>query len=176
MKTKFLTTLMMLFVTICSAQNLEFNQVILIDSIADTVPAGKVWKVENVLIGNKTFVKFQASAGGSCGCSSSHSYAHYDYVTAYTVQEFADWNNIEINGVEYCFHPQNNISNVIWIPAGSTVRAVQQMTPVQQSSPGGTGCYAPWWLDGVYQNCNAFTPSRVLVTPLVSVIEFNIVP
>ena len=45
--------------------NLQFNQVLLIDNNTATVPAGKVWKIENIVY--EAVPYFQASSGsGSC--------------------------------------------------------------------------------------------------------------
>lgn len=162
--------------TVFAQQSLEFSRVILIDQNVQTVPSGKVWKLENVLMPNESFIKFQSQAGGSCGCNSSSSYSRNNYITAWTATELAGRNNININAVPYAFNPSNNISSLIWLPAGTTVAAIQQTTPPQPSHAGGTGCYAPWWLDGVYQNCNPFTPAQITITPLISVIEFNVIP
>lgn len=168
--------LMCAFTGAAQGYSLKFSQVKLIGTTLETVPAGKVWKIENVILPNLPFVKFSQSLGGSCGCSSSSSYSRDEYVTSYTGIELAGRNNISINGISYAMNPNTSTSNVVWLPAASTVAAIQQTTPQQKVHAGGSSCYAPWWLDGVYQDCNPYTPVQVTITPLITVIEFDLIP
>lgn len=155
---------------------LKFSQVKLINATTETVPAGRVWKIENVILPNMPFIKYSATPGSSCGCASGSGYSRDEYITAYTATELAGRNNISINGVSYAMNPTTSTSNLVWLPAGSTVAAITQTTPPQRSHAGGSSCYAPWWLDGVYQDCNPFTPVQVTITPLITVIEFIVMP
>jgi hypothetical protein len=180
MKTKYalIAPLFLLSALFAGAQNytLTFSKVKLIGTTTETVPVGKVWKIENVILPNLAYVKFSQTLGGSCGCSSGSGYSRDEYVTAYTATALAGRNNISINSISYALNPTTTSSNIVWLPAGSTVSAIQQTTPPQYAHSGGSSCYAPWWLDGVYQDCNAYTPQQVTITPLITVIEFNIVP
>ncbi|MEI6766618.1 MAG: hypothetical protein WCM76_13375 [Bacteroidota bacterium] len=177
-KTTLFTALLLLSALISGAQNytLHFSQVKLIGTTVETVPVGKVWKIENVILPNLAYIKYSQSLGGSCGCGVGSSYSRDEYVTAYTATALAGRNNISINSISYALNPTTTTSNIVWLPAGSTVGAIQQTTPAQYAHSGGNSCYAPWWLDGVYQDCNAYTPPQVTITPLITVIEFNIVP
>lgn len=47
--TNFLSIFFIIVALSTSAQNLEFSRVMLVDSIGDVVPAGKIWKIESVM-------------------------------------------------------------------------------------------------------------------------------
>ena len=154
--------------------SLQFNQVLFINSNAlQTVPNGKVWKIETLLMPNEPFVKFNNQNGGSCGCDAGGGYSRDNYVTAYTASEFNGRNNIQIDGVNYVYAIG---SNICWLHEGQTIAPLQLSTPSQYAHSGGNGCYAPYWIDGVFQGCSSYTPSVVSVTAVISIIEFNIVP
>ena len=90
-----------------SQGNLQFNQVKLV-SIQETVPAGKVWKVENAIVIDGYLVNINARY----------------YAMSYN-----------LNGVTSVITTSNNSSNIsptpgsfpFWIPAGSTLAAGTNM-------------------------------------------------
>ena len=154
--------------------NLQFNQVLFLNSNAlQTVPAGKVWKIEALLMPNEPFVKFSGQNGGSCGCDAGSGYSRDNYVTNYTASEFNGKNNVQIDGVNYAYSIG---SNICWMHAGQTIAPLQLTTPAQYVHGGGSSCYAPYWIVGVYQSWSSYTPPLVSVTPVISIIEFNTVP
>jgi hypothetical protein len=153
---------------------LQFNQVLFLNSSAlQTVPQGKVWKIEALLMPNEPFVKFNNQTGGSCGCDAGSGYSRDNYVTSYSASEFNGKNNVQIDGVNYVYTIG---SSICWLHEGQTIAPLQLSTPVQYAHAGGSSCYAPYWIDGVYQNCSAYTPAVVTVTPVISIIEFTVVP
>ena len=162
------------FFLICtSAQsqgNLQFNRVIILSNL-QTVPTGKVWKIESMFMPSPPFIKYQTQDGGSCGCSSSSSYSKTRYVTDYLAPFFAGKNNMRINGEEIVYS-----DNILWLNAGTTVEPITLTTPIQASTPGNNGCYTPYWIDGVYVGCGPYTPPQVSATPKFSILEFNIIP
>jgi hypothetical protein len=150
--------------------NLQFNRVIILSSL-QTVPAGKVWKIESMFMPSPLFIKYQTQDGGSCGCSASSSYSKTRYVTDYLAPFFAGKNNMKINGEEIVYNDK-----ILWLDAGTTVEPIILTTPLQTSTPGGNSCYTPYWIDGVYAGCGPYTPAQVSATPKFSIIEFNIIP
>jgi hypothetical protein len=170
-KIRFLVVLGCLFPWMMQAQgNLQFNQVIVLSG-AQTVPAGKVWKLESLIMPSPSFIKYQTQDGGSCGCNASSSYSKTRYITDYVASFFAGKNNIKINGEEISY--QNTI---IWLNAGSTVEPIVLTTPPQQPTPASGNCYSPYWIDNAYVGCGPYTPPQVSVTPKISIIEFNVTP
>lgn len=163
-----------IFLLLCnfafSQGSLQFNQVLVLSGL-QTVPAGKVWKIESIIMPSPSFIKYQGVDGGSCGCNSSSSYSKTKYVTDYIANFFAGKNNIKINGEEISY--QNTI---IWLNAGTSVEPIVLTTPPQPATPASGNCYSPYWIDGVYIGCGPYTPAQVSVTPKISIIEFNVVP
>jgi hypothetical protein len=171
MKNLILSFIIVFFSIIARAQgNLQFNQVILLSNL-QTVPAGKVWKIESMFMPSPSFIKYQTQDGGSCGCNTSSSYSKTRYVTDYLAPFFAGKNNMKINGEEIVYN-----DNILWLKAGTTVEPIVLTTPLQTSTPGGNTCYSPYWIDGVYVGCGPYTPPQVSATPKFSIIEFNIIP
>lgn len=153
---------------------LQFSKVLFLNTDAvQTVPNDKVWKIEALLMPNEPFIKYSNQTGGSCGCDASSGYSRSNYVTSYTAAEFSNKNNIQIDGVNYVYSIGNSVS---WLHAGQTIAPLKLTTPVQFSHSGGNSCYAPYWIDGVYQSCNAYTPPTVSITPVISIIEFSVIP
>ena len=85
MKKIFLVSLFFLVIHLMNAQgNLQFNQVLLVDVTvagnAVTVPAGKVWKLENVaLASNNAYVQLQYSGSNFFLSNSSSNYNHFPF-------------------------------------------------------------------------------------------------
>jgi hypothetical protein len=150
--------------------NLQFNRVIILSS-QQTVPTGKVWKIESMFMPSPAFIKYQTQDGGSCGCNSSSSYSKTRYVTDYLAPFFQGKNNLRINGEEIVYSDK-----VLWLNEGTSVQPIVLTTPLQTPTPGGNTCYSPYWIDGVYVGCGPYTPTQVSATPKFSILEFNIVP
>jgi hypothetical protein len=135
--------------------NLQFNQVLLIDNNTATVPAGKVWKIENIVY--EAVPYFQASSGsGSCApCNGST-----QLWSSYTTQscQVSSTNPITINGVKAS---AGNTGSPLWLPAGATLAGETKTCTPNAGSYGG-GCICP--------------PPSVTAKTYISVIEFNIVP
>ena len=147
---------------------LQFNQVILLNSAnAQTVPNGKVWKVESALFSNDTYVAYSSSQGGGCSCGQGNS--AYLYTTTSTVSSLAT-GNLTINGTTYNYSSNGNL----WLPANTTLASVTITPPVQQATPS-SGCYSNYYINGAYQGCGPYTPPVTTITSIISVIEFNVV-
>jgi hypothetical protein len=127
-----------------------------------------------MLIPNEPFIKFSGQTGGSCGCNASSSYSRNLYVTSFTASEFQGKNNVVIDGINYVYKTDGN--SICWLHEGQTIAPLNLTTPAQPTHTGGNGCYAPYWIDGVFLSCNPFTPAQVSITPVISVIEFNVIP
>lgn len=70
---KILLSTFIILSTLASAQgNLQFNQVKLVTSL-ETVPLGKVWKIESVIYNIPLAASGYQSTSGSCNSSSSES-------------------------------------------------------------------------------------------------------
>jgi hypothetical protein len=91
-------------------QNLQFNQVILVNTTAQTVPSGKVWKITGFM----PSIGFRSTSGST---------SPYEYL-------------IQVNGVNRVFghgsymntsygvaFPISNINSEFWLPAGTTLAA-----------------------------------------------------
>jgi hypothetical protein len=135
------------------AQSLTFSQVLLVNS-SSTVPAGKVWKIESVVMPLGGTIKYSSSSGsGGCNCNGS-STNWTTFTTTYlpTTSLYC----LVINGTNYL-----NLSLPVWIPAGTTIVAKGPLENCYTSA----GCY------------NNVCPAAALsLTGIISVIEFNIVP
>jgi hypothetical protein len=85
MKKILLVSVFFLVVHLMNAQgNLQFSQVLLVDVTvagnAVTVPAGKVWKLENVaLASNNAYVQLQYSGSNFFLSNSSSNYNHFPF-------------------------------------------------------------------------------------------------
>jgi len=95
-----------LFNVMCG-QTLQFSQVLLVSSNTQTVPAGKVWKVENILASSSLVVN--------------------NSIKNFTIT--VDNTSIFVAGaVEYAGPSSaNQLVQPIWLPAGSTLAAGQNV-------------------------------------------------
>ncbi len=128
MKRTFLFSLFVfMHLALFSQGNLQFNQVKLV-SIVETVPAGKVWKVESATYaGGSIFCVGGGPSGGTVYCSqSSNALQNYSVigVMTYTINGQANY----ISDIVY----SNSISTQLtpfpfWLPAGSTLAASTNM-------------------------------------------------
>jgi hypothetical protein len=166
----FYTVLFIITISNYAQGNLQFNQVIILSAL-QTVPAGKAWKIESLIMPSPSFVKYNGVDGGSCGCNASQSYSKTKYVTDYLATFFAGKNNIRINGEEILYN-----NTIIWLNAGTTVEPITLTTPLQASTPASGNCYSPYWIDGIYVGCGPYSPPQVSATPKLSIVEFNIIP
>jgi hypothetical protein len=149
------------------AQSLQFSQVKVITMTdgVQTVPAGKVWKIEfasrDAIV---TYIKRTAYiSSGTTGCSGSF---WNTYTT--TTELVAGQGSIKVNGSFIITDP---ITTPIWLKAGSTLEAYNSITPAQPS----TSTNYRYILNGA-DLCGPYTPAQVNFSGLVSVIEFTIVP
>lgn len=114
---------------ITNAQTLQFSQVKLVGSVMETVPAGKVWKVESVM-STSTMVPSTGTLDN----------------TYYSVSKIVEINGQNIVISRASRYTQSNsrynsesttdvsVSNVtelpLWLPAGTTLRASTNATSV----------------------------------------------
>jgi hypothetical protein len=89
-------------------QTLQFSQVLLVSSNTQTVPAGKVWKVENILASSSLVV----NGGGIRNFN-----IQVDNTSVF-VAGAVDWNGSA---------SANQLVQPIWLPAGSTLAAGQNV-------------------------------------------------
>ncbi len=98
-------------------QTLQFSQVLLVSSNTQTVPAGKVWKVENILASSSLV----ASGNQTINFS----------ITVDNSQVFVAGANSQVNvynqGVQSMSSTSNQLVQPIWLPAGSTLAAGQNV-------------------------------------------------
>ncbi len=94
------------FATQSSAQSLQFSRVVLVTNL-QTVPAGKVWKVESAML--------TASMGINTGTSSYQSHTAVLRVDGQSINLRHTFGNA--NGV----HSQELSRLPMWLPAGTTL-------------------------------------------------------
>jgi len=105
-----------LFNVMCG-QTLQFSQVLLVSSNTQTVPAGKVWKVENILASSSLVASGNQTVNFSISVDNS--------------QVFVAGANSQVNvynqGVQSMSSTSNQLVQPIWLPAGSTLSAGQNV-------------------------------------------------
>ncbi|MFZ4061543.1 MAG: hypothetical protein ACOYK5_10000 [Bacteroidia bacterium] len=98
-------------------QTLQFSQVLLVSSNTQTVPAGKVWKVENILASSSLVASGNQTVNFS--------------ITVDNTQVFVAGANSQVNvynqGVQSMSSTSNQLVQPIWLPAGSTLAAGQNV-------------------------------------------------
>jgi hypothetical protein len=98
-------------------QTLQFSQVLLVSSNTQTVPAGKVWKVENILASSSLVASGNQTVNFSISVDNS--------------QVFVAGANSQVNvynqGVQSMSSTSNQLVQPIWLPAGSTLAAGQNV-------------------------------------------------
>jgi len=98
-------------------QTLQFSQVLLVSSNTQTVPAGKVWKVENILASSSLVASGNQTVNFSISVDNS--------------QVFVAGANSQVNvynqGVQSMSSTSNQLVRPIWLPAGSTLAAGQNV-------------------------------------------------
>lgn len=98
-------------------QTLQFSQVLLVSSNTQTVPAGKVWKVENILASSSLVASGNQTVNFSIAVDNS--------------QVFVAGANSQVNvynqGVQSMSSTSNQLVQPIWLPAGSTLAAGQNV-------------------------------------------------
>jgi hypothetical protein len=98
-------------------QTLQFSQVLLVSSNTQTVPAGKVWKVENILASSSLVASGNQTVNFS--------------ITVDNSQVFVAGANSQVNvynqGVQSMSSTSNQLVQPIWLPAGSTLAAGQNV-------------------------------------------------
>lgn len=141
------------FTVNAKAQTLSFSQVLLVNA-QSTVPAGKVWKVEDVMMPVGGTIKYTASSGsGSCNCNGgTTNWTNFTTANLPTTSLYG----LVVNGANYM-----NVSFPVWLPAGTTVVA----RGPTENCYSNTGCYSGY--------C---PPAAFSLTGVISVIEFTVVP
>jgi|694.fasta_scaffold69723_1 hypothetical protein len=98
-------------------QTLQFSQILLVSSNTQTVPAGKVWKVENILASSSLVASGNQTVNFSISVDNS--------------QVFVAGANSQVNvynqGVQSMSSTSNQLVQPIWLPAGSTLAAGQNV-------------------------------------------------
>jgi hypothetical protein len=98
-------------------QTLQFSQVLLVSSNTQTVPAGKVWKVENILASSSLVASGNQTVNFS--------------ITVDNTQVFVAGANSQVNvynqGIQSMSSTSNQLVQPIWLPAGSTLAAGQNV-------------------------------------------------
>lgn len=147
--------------------NLQFNQVKIISSTTETVPAGKVWKIVNIFA--PQILRFQASSGsGGCSGSCNGSSTTWNSFTTPSCPDQSTFNSsaqIRINGSSVFFNP----NSPIWLPASTQL----------QGNSFSCNNSAGWYTgnpSGVNYSCHCPPAQVQTVFTNISVIEFNIIP
>jgi hypothetical protein len=161
---------------------LQFNQVRVLDASSPTytVPAGKVWKIENISTNRSIYAtppsaNFNTtwSAGGTNPCTGASSgTSNVQQLNFSVCRSFPS--EFTINGVRHNF-----ITNApVWLPAGATLQLYGTFCnhTATVSVPAGVPYYDNYY--GAYLcgpvSYTASTP--VTNSILVSLIEFNVIP
>lgn len=127
-----LSLLMALFCAAIHGQTLEFSQVILVDANVQTVPAGKVWKVEKA-VSNQGIVKISTSGTSTASSSTYWNYAVNGNSVPITRIDATN----AANNVPTSSSSSSNTNSVylnidqsafpVWLPAGTTLAAGQDL-------------------------------------------------
>lgn len=133
--------------TDANANTLQFNQTLYVAS--GTVPAGKTWKIENLVVENKPY-NYQGGGSSCCACGSTA----YGTVTG----TCTSYNRLIINGVA-----TDSPQFPIWLPAGATLSTVSR-------SCGGGAAYLH------ESDCGTYANPVVTVETKISILEFNVAP
>jgi hypothetical protein len=106
------------FTSIAFSQgNLQFNQVKLVSN-QETVPNGKVWKVENAIYSGGTVFCVGQALYQSCG-TSSHSPVIYGLME-FKIDGISNYIPLSNNGLSQSIFP-------FWLPAGKSLTASTNM-------------------------------------------------
>lgn len=178
------TLLSALFVFGLQAQGtLQFNRVLLLDNSMSsyTVPAGKVWKIEQVssVRGRYAYAYSQNYTSNSWSTSSPNpctgSPSGTSNVDRVLYTDCPTFGQVQINGYAYTF----DSSSPVWLPAGSVVTVpgsscVHQVNVTIAAVP----YYTNLWGSNIYicGPVNLASGTTVPNSNLVSIIEFNVVP
>lgn len=97
-----------------TAQGLEFSRVLRVGSVQDTVPAGKVWKVESYWQSRTTF---DLTSETTCGNASRHHPFYIDNAYFYKYDGGANTGSTNTRTAVGNTFP-------LWLPAGTRLRTV----------------------------------------------------
>jgi hypothetical protein len=99
--------------------NLQFNQVKLVGTTLETVPSGKVWKVESATY----------TGGQAFPINSETNYASYASMSFYLngIQNYEGYFTSVRYGSVWVNSTNNQSTFPLWIPAGSTLKAGSNM-------------------------------------------------
>jgi hypothetical protein len=114
MKFLFASVISLLFFTGFGQYNLQLNQVVLVSNTLQTVPAGKVWKVETYMQAGIA-APDMIETGGTCSLIDRH---HPMIVNG---QSYYLINGSPGHGSSGVFLAASNILPM-WLPAGATIR------------------------------------------------------
>ena len=165
-----------------SQGTLQFNQVRVLDASSPTytVPAGKVWKIENISTNRSIYAtppsaNFNTtwSAGGTNPCTGASSgTSNVQQLNFSVCRSFPS--EFTINGVRHNFIT----SAPVWLPAGATLQLYGTFCnhTATVSVPAGVPYYDAYY--GAYLCGPVSFTARTPVTNsiLVSLIEFNVIP
>jgi hypothetical protein len=148
-------------VTLMAQGTLQFNQVKLISINPETVPVGKVWKVENIFVEQVVRYQSQSGTGNVCpSCNgSSDRWNSFSTPLCPSLTLFNDSPKLKINGSSSLL----SSSNALWLSTGTVVEGVSYNC---SSSPGSYNL----------PTNSCFCPSPQTVYSVISVIEFNVIP
>ena len=107
-KILFLITWLFISINVFSQGNLEFSQVKLVGSTIETVPTGKVWKIESVLSNNNLRINTSSS--------SNQTFSTNILINGTNVVIKSTWgSSMTTSAIETTDLP-------IWLPAGTTLQ------------------------------------------------------
>ena len=114
MKFLFTPVICLLFFTVFGQYNLQLNQVVLVSNTIQTVPAGKVWKVESYMQAGIA-APDMIEIGTACAYSDRHHPMIVNGQTYYLI------NGSPGHGSSGTFLAVGNLLP-LWLPAGATIR------------------------------------------------------
>jgi hypothetical protein len=114
-KTHLITCILLLTAKYVSAQGggLQFNQVLLVSSSLQTVPSGKIWKVEKMM--TQAYYIYQHNTG-SCNQSNSDPYMVHINNNVYFLNS-----SISTGQSGYMYAP-GCTEGPLWLPEGTTLK------------------------------------------------------
>ncbi len=161
---------------------LQFNQVRVLDASTPTytVPAGKVWKIENISTSRSIYatppsanfnITWSASSTNPCTGASSGT-SNVQSLNSSLCRSFPT--QVVINGVNHNFTP----SAPVWLPAGATIQLYGTYCnhTATISVPAGVPYFDNYYGTYLCGPVSYTSSTPVTNSILVSLIEFNVIP
>ena len=153
--------------------SLQFNQVKLVADVTETVPTGKVWKIESVYSSKGLYWGPGTGSWGVNHLNDCNSPCYPGFGST-GQQQCVSTKNLWIDGVEI-----SEYDLPLWLPEGSTLRSASKTCSYNGQYVEGVSS----WTGPTCGDCSSYfmtgthvTGTSVTVYSKVSVLEFHVVP